>query len=219
MPKLDFQAERWAQRINRLHLIYLGLLPSLATFIVLRTHGYRWMFPLFIGGVAMVGVLLAEIFAHTRLPDSLPASLLVLLDGPVLALLATRGRGFGFGFAIDSFLVEGLAVWLAIAVLAVVSDLPTPWQRNASVVIMLIAVGLSLSLFWPYLQITLEERWFKLVWLAIGVIEGTIVRFRLLQTEEIIPHAEDFRILAITLLIMAWIAAMILGQVWHDMEL
>ena len=217
MPKLDFQAERWAQRINRLHLIYLGLLPSLATFIVLRTHGYRWMFPLFIGGVAMVGVLLAEIFAHTRLPDSLPASLLVLLDGPMIALLATHGRGFAF--AIDSFLVEGLAVWLAIAVLAVVSDLPTPWQRNASVVIMLIAVGLSLSLFWPYLRITLEERWFKLVWLAIGVIEGAIVRFRLLRTEEIVPRDADFQILYIALLTMAWVAAMILGKVWYDMEL
>ncbi len=215
MPKLECQAERWTQRINRLHLIYLGLLPSLATFAILSAHGYRWMFPLFIGGVAMVGVLLAEIFAHTRLPDSLSASLLVFLDGPVLALLAARGRGF----AIDSFLVEGPAIWLAIAALALVSDRPTPWQRNASVAIMLIAVGLTLSLFWPYLRATLAERWFKLVWLALGALEGTIVRFRLLRSEEIVPRDEDFHILYLALLIMAWVAATILGKVWHDMKL
>ena len=44
--------------VGRAHLLYLGLLPSLATFALLRTYGCPARFMLFIAGVAAVGIYL-----------------------------------------------------------------------------------------------------------------------------------------------------------------
>ncbi|HID64751.1 MAG TPA: hypothetical protein EYP49_18695, partial [Anaerolineae bacterium] len=61
---------RLVHTINRVHLIYLGLLPSLATFVLLRRYGNRWPFLIFIGGVALVSVYLTVVYHYTHLPSS-----------------------------------------------------------------------------------------------------------------------------------------------------
>ncbi|MEJ2751020.1 MAG: hypothetical protein P8183_24395, partial [Anaerolineae bacterium] len=167
--------------IGRLHLIYLGLLPSLATFALLRVYGFAYPFVLFIVGTAATAVYLAATYSYTRLPQSLGANLFVLLDGPLFALAGWGGQtGSPWGFAIEGFLVDGTAVWLAILGLSIVSTLPTPGQRAASIGIMVAVLGVTAVVFWPYLRDNLWGHWFRTGALVAGIGEGLFVWYRLL---------------------------------------
>ena len=53
MPELASWKTRLTHLIGRTHLIYLGLLPALATFAVLRAYSYGAYFLLFLGGVVL----------------------------------------------------------------------------------------------------------------------------------------------------------------------
>jgi len=206
--------------VNRVHLIYLGLLPSLATLAVLRIYGHPQPFLLFVCGVAAVSVYLAVIYSYARLPETLPLSLLVLLDGPLFALVSwASGQGAWPLFAVEGFLVDGIAVWLAILGLSLVSPEPTPEQRVATVGIMLAALGITLSLFWPYVRDVLWGQWFQVSWLAGGVAEGIFVWGRLLNAQALARKDEDAAGLYIAILVMVWVGCMIAGNVWHEVAL
>ena len=99
---------------ERAHLVYLGLLPALATFAVLVVYGHPFMFLVFLGGIVAVSVYLAVVVSYTCSPSSLAVALFILLDGPVCAALAQLSGGNPYAFAIDSFLVDGVAIWAAI---------------------------------------------------------------------------------------------------------
>ncbi|MCA9971658.1 MAG: hypothetical protein KC425_15645 [Anaerolineales bacterium] len=207
---------RHADTLDRIHLLYLGLLPALATAAALQRDGYRFPFLLFIAGVAAVGVYLAATYSYTPRPKSLPATLWVLLDGPLFVL---AGRGVAerpFAFAIDAFLVDGSALWLAILWLALFSDLPGRGQRTASVGIMLVALGVTASLFWPYLQESFGGRPLPLAGLLFGIAEGAFMRVRLLGKGAVLRPESDFSILYIALLVMAWVGALALGLGLHE---
>lgn len=203
------------QFINWLHRLYLGLLPSLATFVLLRRYGYRWPFLLFIGGVALIGVYLAVIYYLTPLPDSVPRSLWVWLDGPLFAVVAQGVGSIDLGFFIKGFFIDALALWLAILLLALLSSRPTSGQRTGSLGISVGVLGVILSLFWPYVIETLWQDRLRMVWLLAGIIEGAMVRYRLLQTDESIQADEEGGILYIALLLLLWVGALSAGLMLH----
>ena len=206
---------QFIRAVNRVHLVYLGVLPSLATFVMLRRYGYRWPFLLFIGGVAMMGVYLASVYHYTHLPSSVLVSVWVLLDGPLFALAAQGFRNFNLSFVIEGFLIDGLALWLAILLLAIVSPLPSLGQRAASLSIGLGVMGVMLSLFWPYVSRVWGD-WFWLIWLVSGIGEGAIARYRLLQSGAAARLEDDKSILYVASLVMLWVVVMNVSIALYD---
>jgi hypothetical protein len=100
--------------VENVHLVYLGLLPALATFSLLLVYGHSAPLLLFFGGVVAVSVYLAVVISYTRPANSLGVALFTLLDEPFWAVLSYAAGGVLFSFAIDAFLIDGVAVWLAI---------------------------------------------------------------------------------------------------------
>jgi hypothetical protein len=199
----------------RFYLVYLGLLPALATLAVLWAYGYPWFFCLFLGGVAGVGVYLATVMSYTPIPQSLPWLLLALLDGPLFVLISLRNNFHPLAFAVEGFIIEGAAIWISILVLAFVSPLPTRGQRAASIAIMAAILGLMGSLFGPYWQEYLWGQWQRIFWLLAGVVQATWLNYGRFQRAEVLREESDGGILFIVGLLFLWLAAMIVGGNLH----
>ena len=54
--------------VDYAHLVYLGVLPSLATFSLLYAYGHPAPLLLFLAGTAAVGVYLAAVYSYTPRP-------------------------------------------------------------------------------------------------------------------------------------------------------
>jgi hypothetical protein len=205
---------RLAGLVGKAHLIYLGLLPSFATFALLYTYGHPAPLLLFLGGTVAVSVYLAVIISYTKLPASTPLSLLVMLDGPAWVALSLSSRQVTLPvFAIEGFLVDGTAIWLSTLVLALRSDLPTRGQRVASVAFMLIALAATASLVWPYLRDVLWGEWRSLFWLGLGVIEALFVNYKLLE-RDVVVRSDDSVSIYIAVLVMVWVCSLV-GNAFH----
>ncbi|MFN2532496.1 MAG: hypothetical protein ABR555_14480 [Pyrinomonadaceae bacterium] len=204
--------------IGRLHLLYLGLLPTFATFGLLLAYGYPLPLLLLLGGTAAVAVYVAVVLYYSPLPASLVWSLLVLFDGPMWALLSLSSkRMFPLGFAVEALIVDGTAVWFSILVLALTSPLPDRRQRLASVGFMLLAFGTAGSLAWPYFRANLWGQWLSLGWLTIGIVEAVMVRFKQLNRDQAAQGLSDTtRMIYLIVLIFAWVASLISGNVLHE---
>ena len=203
--------------LERAHRSYLGLLPALATFALLRQYGHPAPFWLFLGGTVAVSVYLAAVAHYTPPPDSIAQGVLVLLDGPLwlLAVQLTHTRPvLPLGFAVETFVLEGSVVWLAILWLALTSPWPTRGQRWASVGLMLIAVGVIGALTWPYLQATFGAG-LRGLWLLAGSLQAVIGRVKALGRSPRSAHDADASIRYIVGCIGAWIAALSLGIILH----
>lgn len=204
--------------IGYLHLVYLGLLPALATFGLLYTYGHPALLLLFLGGTAAVGVYLAVTFYYTPLQRSLLRGILVLLDGPAWVLLSLSSkRLFPLGFAVEGLIVDGTAIWLSILILALGSPRPTREQRLASVGIMLVALAATVSLVWPYCRDALWGEWVSLGLLGGGILEAVIVRFKQLKRDEA-AQISDKSVVYIVVLVLIWVCSMILGNVLHELR-
>ncbi len=202
--------------VNRIHLVYLGLMPSLATFALVKTHGHRAPALLFFGGIVVTAVYLAASHSYTVLPSSIPASLWALVDGPLFALAARASSPSAWSFAIEGFLIDAVALWLAILALTLVSGAPSPWQRGASFGLALVALACLLSLFVPYALDTAASGWWSISWVGAGVLETTIVLYRLLSTGEPIRPETDVAGIYIAVMTMIWVTAMSAGVILHD---
>ena len=201
------------------HLVYLGLLPAGATFTLLYAYGHPLPFLLFLAGTAAVGVYLAVTYSFTPRPRTVGLALLVLLDGPawaVLSLMLKDARPLAF--AVEGFLVDGTAVWASILVLAARSRLPTRGQRVASVGFMLAALAAVYSLAWTYLRGTLRGPWgaASLFLLGLGAAQGALTRYRLFEREKV-TRDSDSAAAYIVALVVAWLAALIAGNVLHEL--
>jgi hypothetical protein len=126
--------------------------------------------------------------------------------------------GHPYAFAIDSFLVDGVAIWVAIVWLAVTTSRPTEEQRIATVFFALVAVVTVISVFWPYLRESVWGEWNRLGWLLIGMIEAVIACHYLLKTDEVVRD-EGVSAPYIGILLFVWIAALIAGNVLHETSL
>jgi hypothetical protein len=207
--------DRLHRAVERLHLVYLGLLPALATFSVLVIYGHPAPSLLFIGGIVAVSVYLAVVISYTRPVRSLGLALLILLDGPLWAALSHASNRAPLSFAIDAFLVDGIAIWFAIVWLAVSTSRPTKEQRAATVGFALVALSTVLLTFWPYIREHVWGEGMRPFWLAAGIVEAVIVRHYLLEVDEVV-RGEMTSAAYILVLLFVWIVAMSAGNIIHE---
>jgi hypothetical protein len=219
MTKPPPDVPRLLRVVDHVHLVYLGLLPVLATFSLLYAYGFPVWLLLFVAGTAAVGVYLAVTYSYTPRPRTLAAGLLQTLDGPAWALLSFFLKGaHPLAFAVEGFLVDGTAIWVSALVLAARSPLPTREERRNSIAFMLASLGASLWLAWPYLRDTARGAWggASLFLLGLGAAQGAFTRYKLLSDERIQRPGEGAGAY-IVVFIIAWVAAMILGNVLHEL--
>lgn len=201
---------------DKLHLAYLGILPALATFTLINQGEYSAIWLIFLGGIGAVSVYLVATYSYLPAPKNWLWTAFLILDGPFFVLLSLNFKEFNLDFAIEGFLVEGTAVWLAIAYLALTSNLPSPGQRFWSVVLMGIAIGATCSLIWPYLQGELWGEWRKLFWLGLGVVEATAIRFTRFRTNEPLRDGDGAMVYILVFLAL-WLAALFAGNILRDL--
>jgi hypothetical protein len=210
----------WLNRLRRVvenvHLVYLGLLPVLATFSLLVVYGHPAPTLLFLGGVVAVSVYLVVVFNYTRPTQSLRVALFVLFDGPFWALLSILAGGSLFSFAADAFLIDGVAIWLAIVWLAVSTSRPSQGQRIATVGFALFAVSSLLFAFWPYLREQVFGEWVRLLSVGVGIVEAVVARHYWLEVDEPVRDGKKCTEY-ILILLSAWIVAFCVGNILYEM--
>ena len=206
---------RLSRILGRVYLLYLGILPAIGTFAALVAYGTPGPFLLFLGGIAAVGVYLAVTYSYTRIPANPLLILVMLLDGPLVILIAQQDGYSLLGFLIESYLVDGTAIWLSILLLSLTSQLPTRGQRIGSVFFMLVALVATSSLFWPYMKAVLWNDWVRMMWLLAGTLVFSVIHYRRFYKENIVRTESDFSILYIAGLVMLWVFAMLSGNIIH----
>jgi hypothetical protein len=213
---------RTRRAVEILHLVYLGLLPALATFSILVVYGHPAPLLLFVGGIIAVSVYLAVVIGYTRPANSLGAALFTLFDGPLWAVLSRSVKETpippainAFSFAINAFLIDGVAIWIAIVWLAVSTSRPTKEQRIATVGFALVAVVSILFAFWHYIRENVWEKWTQLSWLVMGVVEAVIARHYLLEADEVV-RKEMVSVAYILILLFVWIIALSAGNIVNE---
>lgn len=205
----------WLRRLGRVYLVYLGILPVLATFATALRYGARFPMLVFMGGVAAVGVYLAATYSYTHLPARLLPLLVMLFDGPLFVLAALRDGFHPLAFAIEGYLVDGTAIWLAILVLAAASPLPSPGQRAASIFFMAAALAVTTSLFGPYIRDHIWGDGLHPAWLLAGIAEASLASFVIFRNEDV-ARQDDGSILYIAGLVMLWVFALFAGLAMND---
>ncbi|HFE66729.1 MAG TPA: hypothetical protein ENJ93_05655 [Chloroflexi bacterium] len=205
---------RLHRTVDAVHLVYLGLLPALATFIALTTQGNAGFLLIFLGGIAVVGVYLAVISSYWGGTRSLGAALLALLDGPIFAMLAQAGRGDMASFIVGNFAIDATAIWAAIMWLAWTTSRPTRGQRIATLAFGLLALSMLLWTFRPFLW---SGSWATLFWLTMGATEAFIARHRLLEADTVTRNG-DTSAQYILVFIIIWVVALFAGSVIYEMR-
>ena len=196
---------RIAHLLGWANLHWLGLLPALAIFggTRLGAAGIGAVnVVLFFGLVIAVLAYLAVVYGQNDLPDSPWTALLLLLDGPLFALLALpRGASLP-AFGVQAFLVDGVAVWLAV--------LLTAWTRRDMVEmpgsvtgLALFAIASILALASGYIARVLGHHHVDVALLATGVAWCTFSHSRTLLSRGPTSGAEVHRV---PLLVMAGLA-------------
>jgi hypothetical protein len=198
--------------INHIHLVYLGVLPALTTFFLVRRYGHPAPFALFIGGIVVTAVYLAASYSYTALPASVLASVWALVDGPLFALASRSWHTPAWAFIVEGFFIDAVALWLAILALCLVSPAPSPWQRGASFFLALIALAALLSLFVPYATDVLELRAARLGLRLIGIAEATAVLYRLLNAGDLVRADFDRAGIYVGSLVVLWVIGMSAGM-------
>ena len=203
---------------HRVYLLYLGVLPSLASFALLARYGARvpFIFILF-GGLTIVSVYIVSLSSYSR-PAGFTKTLFLLVDGLVFAFLAFPKRGVDLSFAIDNFIIEGTAVWLAIAWLAVTTSRPAPEQRIATLIFFALAVGTMVVLALPYIQEYIWGNWEALFWLAVGIVEAFFVQNQLLFADQVVAGDEKFKFAFNLSMIILWAFALIAGNLAYELR-
>lgn len=208
--------ERLHKLIDTAHFIYLGLIPSAATYFSLLKYGTGYPFLVFIGGIVLVSVYLAVVASYTKESKSIWVSLWVFLDGPVFAILSNHNNPAFPAFFIDSFLIDGVSIWMAIMWLAVSTDRPTKAQRSGTLILGLVAMAAVIVSFYGYLNGQIFMSALRSAGLLIGVIE-TVMVYHFILKMDIVYRDSTAASKYIIVFIMIWLAAMIGGINFHNM--
>ena len=210
--------KRALEFIDKFHLVYLGILPAVATYSSLRANGTAVPALVFFGGVVAVSVYLVVVISYTRPSKSLLSALTALLDGPLWILGLYLWKGVVVSPVIDAYLIDGLAVWLSIVFLAVTTTLPTRNQRIATLAFAFVAVGAVLFAFWPHLSQHIFGDHERMIWLAAGILQAAIFRCRLLDDGT--PARDgDVATKFVLVFLLIWIVAMCGGNALHELSL
>ncbi len=180
--------------LERIYLVYLGLLPLAASAgaIVLFDRPLSGLLPglaLALASVIAVAVYLASTAAYVGFPRTWWAGLLVLFDGPAqLALsVALQDRPTPWHVFVEAFLVDGLPLYLAIGLLALRSPLPSMWQRIGAVLLMLVAIGAALFLLAPpVLRDLAHEPILAVLPLVSALVLSSAINYRLVRTDRVV---------------------------------
>jgi len=173
--------ERIAWVLGWVNVMYLGVLPAVATWGVFRLYGLPFAAPMVLfGGLIAVVVYLGIVLNVAPAPASPWTALWILLDGPFFALLAGP-RSFA-GFAIQAFFVDGLALWIGVAALWFGIARSDGAESLFGCTTWLIVAGLAgmFAPFWPYLHHDVLGHWTSLVVLLVGVAGATWSHLRAL---------------------------------------
>ncbi|MFH1195455.1 MAG: hypothetical protein V1720_07060 [bacterium] len=203
--------DRLHKTVDLLYLIYLGLLPSIAVFVVLIMYGTGYPFLLFFGGIVLVSVYLAVVISYTPKSSSLITALIAFLDGPIFAAISDFANPGFNTIAIDSFLIEGIAIWIAILWLAVSTNRPTKEQRIGTIILGIIAFGTISFSFFQYIDEYIFSNIFRFLGLLAGIIEAVMVNHFVLKAD-IIYRDSTASSKYIIIFIFIWIAAMCVGM-------
>jgi hypothetical protein len=206
--------------VHTIHIIYLGLLPALATFVLLRRYGYPLPLLLFLGGAVAVAVYIAVVNYYTPPPPrSIAAGLFVLFDGPIwVAFSMLSKHSIPAGAVVEGFIVEGTAIWLSILILAA----KFPRRRLAAIGYMLLSLAITASLVYPYFRDNLHGHPMSLSILGFGIVETFATRFSQLKRDEEGRDGRDIDpdkgVAFIIIMIVVWAAAMIAGNVLFEIS-
>jgi hypothetical protein len=154
------------------------------------------------------------LFSYTRVSKKLGVAAFALLDGPVLSLASMPRPTLAFSSAIQAFLIDGLAIWVALCALSMTSDLPSPGQRKGSVFFAVVSILAVLSLFWPYLRDTYTGEWLRLGLLLFGLGEAIYVNYKLLEQDTVVRASEGY----IIGFLFLWLIALGAGNVTFELS-
>lgn len=191
--------------LNQLYLYYLGLIPIFATFLIIQKINWSdgAMMVLFLFGTAIIGVYLAMIISYTKQNQNLFFLLLIFLDGPIFGYLASQNLYDVSGAIINTFLIENLAIWFSIPLVARTQERASKEQIFFATVLASILLG---GLIFLLIQIDFFSKSLREMTLILfGIIEALILKFRILYKDEIaIGYGEGggFILIFITL----WVA-------------
>ncbi len=208
-----------AATLGWVHLLYLGALPSFATFGVTYGHGFPRL-PMAgadsLGVIAVAGffiicALLAVLISQTRLPSSVWQAVLVLVDGPLVALLSMRSDPSVFDYATCAFVVDGVGISIAFAALASTTPTLRGLKRVPYIVVTLGILACFMLLFWPSVSHDLVT----IASLGGGIVWTAIVDYRLLPGKAV-PRSSRVTTAYIFGFLFLWLAAYITGNALHS---
>jgi hypothetical protein len=190
---------RLAHALGWANLLYLGLLPAAATFWVVFQYGSPGLSLLGefaravvgVTGVVAVAVELAALVTYTRFSNSVWAALLVLLDGPLLALLSASSTQGMAQVAVQAFLIDGTAVWVAIGLLSLTTDQLEGGARLIPFGLSVVVLASLAALFGPYLAHELPHTFQGMASLVGGLIWATAVNLHMLSTDKVARNGND----------------------------
>ncbi len=180
-------AQSWTHRLGQVRFVYLGVLPSVATFaLVVRggpTDGVLGMLLFVAGGVFVACYLWALTFQGE--PKSWLVAAVQLFAGPCFAL-ASRPAGEDLpALAIRAFLIDGVAMVVALVWLGWTTR---PMAGTAPRLVLTFgAAGLLAAvtpLFWPLWHEGDLAHWREWLPLALGVGQSAVFDMRGLKKEQ-----------------------------------
>lgn len=186
-----------AEKIGKVHLLYLSLLPALGSFVlfyILKTNVNPFLF--FLLGTAGIGIYLAFTVSYTAITKNPLKNILILLDGPLWMLMSTL---FGTSLAqsiVNDVVIEIASVLLGVLGVIFTSSIPTPQERrNAAIAVGLPFIGL-LALFFTYSNeqmFTLEQN----LILGAAVFQGAGTHFFVGSKMKIERESETYILIGI----------------------
>lgn len=198
--------------LNKIHLYYLGAIPVIATFFIMQAtsqSGGVWTMLLLFGS-AVVGVYLAMIASYREPIRNIWFLILAIADGPIFGALSSMG-GINFSKIVTNvFLIENIAIWISIGVLAgTMKDLSRK-ERIAPMVLAVVILAAIGALF--YKIGFFAQSPIAYIFIGLGAIEALIIKFKILKEDDVVNDADDsmgFIIVFITL----WVATLIVGGI------
>ena len=205
---LSAQSRQLAERITQIHLIYLSLLPAVATFLILGIFKI-FLHPmlLLVVGTAAVGIVLAVSTSYYKASSNPWKNLIVLFDAPLWAC-ATLFFGGSLATAItEDIIVEMFGILLGLFAVVLSSPVPTRGQRIAS----FFAVGLPLLgilyVIWQYAVAYIFPVQGRVWILVAAILQGTIMQFLLTWDDDVQRDSSGYIVVGV----VAWLAAMFAG--------
>ncbi len=194
---------------SKISLFYLGLLPSLATFFVLRDYEVGMPTVVaFILGTVVVGIYLVStnLYTSLRLKDSLTV---LLYPVGTLLLVALYQQDLDFyGLVIETYFLESTALIFCILSLAVVSDKPTPQQRWLSIGLMAAVLLFQVFFFWDYLLAEIDGDPLNALFYVFLVVSNAWLGMKVIEKDERIN--EDNPIFT-ALFVFVWAIVLFIG--------